>query len=162
MQSESSKSSDRLRRPVAGDSQAPFPDLPVTEPARPLEDELRQSLHDEPISERRIGRMQRIWRWCQRKPTAAILTVAVSSLLIAGAVMGVARYRKTSLALAAEVRQRDAADAVAARARAAESVARDEAEQNRRLLYDADMQLAAQMWDSDYSNAKAVLELMNA
>ena len=43
-------------------------------------DELRHYLADEPIHARPVGRTERTWRWCRRRPVAAALA-AVSTVL---------------------------------------------------------------------------------
>src|SRR5262249_61338826 len=50
--------------------------------AEELADDLERYLNGEPIQARRVGRVERGWRWCQGNP-------AVASLLAAGAVGGV-------------------------------------------------------------------------
>src|SRR5262249_31433557 len=60
------------------------------------------------------------------------------------------------------VAERQAAEEAEVRAQDAASRALDEAARNRRLLYDADMQLADQLWDSDTGTAQAVESLLAA
>lgn len=47
-----------------------------------LVDDLRRFLNGEPIHARPIGRIERLWRWCKRKPLAASLSAALSVTLI--------------------------------------------------------------------------------
>ena len=47
--------------------------------------DLRRFLTGEPIRARRVGRVERTWRWCRRKPTAAALVASISLLLIGSA-----------------------------------------------------------------------------
>jgi serine/threonine protein kinase len=50
--------------------------------ARELAEDLRRFLHGEPIQARPVGRVERLWRWCQRNPREASLISAVAILLI--------------------------------------------------------------------------------
>lgn len=60
--------------------------------AQELADELSRFLDDEPIRARRIGGLERAWRWCRRKPALAALSavlaiappVIISILLVMG------------------------------------------------------------------------------
>jgi WD40 repeat protein/serine/threonine protein kinase len=56
--------------------------------ARDLADDLRRFLKSEPIRARPIGRTERVWRWCRRKPALASLIGAVATLLVAIATGG--------------------------------------------------------------------------
>jgi WD40 repeat protein/tRNA A-37 threonylcarbamoyl transferase component Bud32 len=53
--------------------------------AREFADELDRFLHDEPVRARRLSRLEKVARWCRRKPAAAALLAAtVGLLLLAG------------------------------------------------------------------------------
>jgi WD40 repeat protein/serine/threonine protein kinase len=52
--------------------------------ARALKDELNRFLEGRPILARRVGRVERFWRWCRREPVVASLVAAVAFALIAG------------------------------------------------------------------------------
>ena len=54
--------------------------------AAALADDLRSFLLGEPIAARRIGPLERSWRWCRRKPAWALLAGVVSCTLLAIAV----------------------------------------------------------------------------
>jgi serine/threonine protein kinase len=51
--------------------------------AQALADELNRFLHDEPIHARPVGRVEKAWRWCRRKPALAGLWAAMFLLLVA-------------------------------------------------------------------------------
>lgn len=84
-----------------------------------LADDLRRFLRSEPIVARPTGRVERLWRWCQRKPSQAALIAFASIALIGfiGAVLWFNRELERELyekqvahekTLAAEVKLRDA------------------------------------------------------
>jgi WD40 repeat protein/tRNA A-37 threonylcarbamoyl transferase component Bud32 len=86
--------------------------------AEELAGELRRFLHGEPIQARPVGRLQRGWRWCTRRPLVAGLVATVVIALVGGTVIS------SYFSLAAS----------------------NEAERNRRLLYISDMNVAHQVW----------------
>ncbi len=90
--------------------------------AEALADDLRRFLDGKPIAARRVGRLERGWRWCRRNPWVAGLTAAVFLSLLAGA--GVASWFAVQ--------------------------ARDEALNVRRQLYAADMVRVQRAWDDQY------------
>jgi WD40 repeat protein/serine/threonine protein kinase len=57
--------------------------------AEALAEDLRRWQCGEPIRARPVGSVERVWRWCRRKPAVASLTAAVAVLLFAVAVGGV-------------------------------------------------------------------------
>lgn len=62
--------------------------------ARDLGDELRRFMQDEPIRARPVAQIEKIWRWCRRKPLVAGLGAATLALLISVAIGSpVALYR---------------------------------------------------------------------
>jgi tetratricopeptide (TPR) repeat protein/tRNA A-37 threonylcarbamoyl transferase component Bud32 len=60
-----------------------------------LADDLRRFQAGEPILARRVGRVERVWRWCKRNPRVAALSAAVVVLLMAsGGALGLAAVRQ--------------------------------------------------------------------
>jgi serine/threonine protein kinase len=57
--------------------------------AQELADDLRRWLKDEPIRARPVGSVERLWRWCRRKPALASSLAAVGVLLVAAVVASV-------------------------------------------------------------------------
>jgi WD40 repeat protein/serine/threonine protein kinase/Tfp pilus assembly protein PilF len=55
--------------------------------AAALAEDLQRFVEDEPIRARRISQAERLWRWCRRNPTVAVLTAAVALLLVGGVVV---------------------------------------------------------------------------
>jgi hypothetical protein len=134
-----------------------------------LADDLQRFLEDRPIRARRLGALARGWRWCRRNPAVAALTGAVLLLLVAVAVVASVGYVQTTLALGREEAQHRAAVDAAGRASEARAKAvtaageaRAEAARSRRLLYDADMQLCSQLWESEHGTAGAIADLLAA
>jgi WD40 repeat protein/tetratricopeptide (TPR) repeat protein len=125
-----------------------------------MAEDLRRFLAEEPIRARRQTLAERAARWCRRNPAVAALTASVLVLLVAVAVVASVGYVRTSAALGKETEQRAAAEHEREVARTAQAEAIDEAARNRRLLYDADVQLAATLWKSETGTVHAVAELL--
>ena len=50
--------------------------------ARELAEDLRRWIEGEPVLARPVGTVERVWRWCRRKPGPAALTAAVGTLAL--------------------------------------------------------------------------------
>lgn len=100
--------------------------------AAELQDELNRYLAGEPIIARPIGRIERAWRWCKRKPTLASLIAVAASLMlvlsIGGPLVAIqqARFAKEQIRLKTQTLE-----------------ARDEAEQRRNEMLTAQAEAEA-------------------
>jgi len=83
--------------------------------AKALSDDLRRHLSSEPIRARPISRAARLWRWCKRRPTVAILSAAVAMLLISIAIGSTTVALTIQREREAETAARNAAEMNAAR-----------------------------------------------
>jgi WD40 repeat protein len=117
-----------------------------------LAEDLQRFIEDEPIKARRVSQSERLRRWCRRNPLVAGLTAALAVVFLAG-FAGVAwKWQEAE-------RQKDVAQAAEQEEATQRAIAVEEAEQSRRLLYAADMNLALQAWDAgDTGRARALLE----
>jgi serine/threonine protein kinase len=95
--------------------------------AAELADDLRRFLDGRPITARPVGRVEKVWRLCQRNPRVALLTVLVATSLLAGA-------SATAFVLAQSQER-------------AREVLRQQRNTARRR-YISDMRLAATYWDA--------------
>lgn len=95
-----------------------------------LAEDLRRFLDQKPVKARRLGSMQRAWRWAKRNPAIASMTLAIGVLLLFVAAAGtVVAWKQTALA-----------------------------EDMRRLLYVADVNTAYQAWEvGNLSRARELL-----
>jgi WD40 repeat protein len=124
--------------------------------------DLQDFIDDEPIKARPLGLRERGWRWCRHNPAVAGLTASVFLLLTTLVVVAAVALVKTSLALKREAELLRTAESERESARTSEHRAQEEAEWSRRVLYDADMRLAAEFWGSPDGDARAVLSLLEA
>lgn len=77
------------------------------ESAQELADEIHRFLRGEPIVSRPISEMERVYRWCQRNPTAATLFLAVLATgLLGGVISGTLSYL-TKQRMQAEAQERE-------------------------------------------------------
>ena len=71
-----------------------------------LADDLHRFLEDKPVTARRIGVLERWWRWCRRNPVVAGLTATAATLLLLVAVVATVGYAYTQAALNREEQNR--------------------------------------------------------
>ena len=76
-----------------------------------LAEDLRRFLDDRPIRARRVGPLERAWRWSGRNRSTAALLCTVAALLLTIAVVATFGYLRTRNALAGEATQRQRAEA---------------------------------------------------
>lgn len=71
--------------------------------------DLERFLDDQPVRARRIGPLERFWRWCRRNPATALPTAAAAVLLALACGLATGAYlRETSLRATAEYQTRRA------------------------------------------------------
>jgi WD40 repeat protein/serine/threonine protein kinase len=130
--------------------------------AAALADDLRRFQNGEAIHARQTRSIERAWLWCRRNPWVASLSAAVALLLATVAVVALMAYVETSHALGVADQERTTANEERKAAQEAEALAIKEAAWSRRLLYDADMQLASQFWVGNDGTATAITALLDA
>ncbi len=98
-------------------------------------------------------RAERAARWCKRNKAVATLLGGIALVMVAGTL--ISTIFAISATRAADRSRRDEQ-----KAKKAEAIAEAEAETTRRALYDADLQLAAQLWDGPDGTAEQVTTIL--
>jgi serine/threonine protein kinase/WD40 repeat protein len=117
--------------------------------AEDIAEDLRRFRASEPIRARRVGRLERVWRWCRRNPGNAGLLAALAAVVVVGFGLVTWKWRET------EHQRRDLADArrhALAENRAARTARDREAGQRKRAenaLYFSRIALAASAWQAN-------------
>ena len=109
-----------------------------------MAEDLRRFLDDEPIRARQVNAAERYWRWARRNPWIAALGGVLTAVLIAvtvGSMVAATYFR--SLA-GREFLANQKSQEAQKEAEGAKALAQRQAEENRRSLYFAQMNLAAQ------------------
>ncbi len=127
--------------------------------ARELAEELRRYLGGEPILARPVGAGERLWRWSRRQPALATALAACVVIAIAGAAGVWRQLRQTEAARAVAVQKTEAEQAQRVRAETAQRQAEQSERVMRQNLYAADM-LAVQraLAEHDLGTARLLLE----
>jgi eukaryotic-like serine/threonine-protein kinase len=140
--------------------------------AQAMADDLARYLTRQPITARRIGRVERSWRWCRRNSMVAGLTTAVVVALLLGTAGSTYFAIQAELRAAEAIAQRKLADQKANEATEQEKRADRKAEESlasardaqhqknlaRQLLYRSNMNFAQEAWSM--ANVARVLELL--
>src|SRR5262249_42148260 len=78
--------------------------------AAPLGDDLRRYLNQEPVAARPVGKVERLGRWCRRKPAQAALSAALLVVTLLGAVGVVTQFIRANTNYHAAEEQRSVAE----------------------------------------------------
>jgi eukaryotic-like serine/threonine-protein kinase len=62
--------------------------------AADLAEDLRRFVEDRPIRARRVTRVERLWRWCRRNPTTALLLAALLLVCVGGFIAVAAQWQR--------------------------------------------------------------------
>src|SRR5262245_61032594 len=113
--------------------------------AQELGDELGRFIRDEPILARPVAQVEKVWRWCRRKPVVASLSAATLVLLFSVAIGSPVALYRINQARKGEASQR--------------TLAQESARSARRLLYASEMNLAHQSLKlNNFGKARRLLE----
>jgi WD40 repeat protein len=128
--------------------------------AAELAEDLSRFLNNEPIRARPAGRVERLWRWCQRNPAVASLLAAVAFALLGGTIVS------TYFGVVANRRAGEAEEAatLAGQQKVRADTKADEAEHNARQArwraYILAMQQAGHEWEA--GRADRLRELLDS
>jgi serine/threonine protein kinase len=89
-----------------------------------LESDLQRFVHGEPVSARRIGSLQKLARWCQRRPALAAVSGLAAFLFLIGFALVAWQWRRAERHLKLAVSATELADAESIRARESARYAR--------------------------------------
>lgn len=130
------------------------------ETAESLSDDLRRYLNAEPIIARPIGRRERLWRWCRRKPALASLSAALIVVVATAFItvslqwrQSLANYHRAQANFDEAETQRELAVANAEDANQQRTRAEERELQARRYLYASWMNAVASDWDKGNPNS---------
>lgn len=113
--------------------------------AQALADELGRFLNHEPVHARPVTRVERVWRWCRRKPALASLVVALHLVFALGLAGVFWQWRRAELNATREASERARAEQESLKAR--------------QYAYASDMNLAQQAVQAD--ELDRALQLLN-
>ena len=121
--------------------------------------DLKRWLTGHPIIARRVGRMERGWRWCKRNPTIARLSAVVMLALLAGIVISTRFAIEASLEADFARSETDRADERTAAANVSADEARRHLKTSERNAYNSDMLLVQRDWEA--ANIDHLRELLD-
>jgi WD40 repeat protein len=114
-----------------------------------LAEDLRRFLANEPIRARPVGRVERVLRWCQRKPATAGMLAAILMLALLGLGGILWQWQEASANAAAEKNARSLAEASEKRALRSEEDAKQKAKELEWQGYKHRIALAQREWQAN-------------